>query len=234
MQFNNEIFPSIQEAFVKNEDVVQPKKRPDIAVAWSIKEILIIDDQDYWSGDPYLVAMVTDGLSDKFSVTKRSWQGIVSGDNLDIFDEGLLIYYYEGEAPPFLDLKLLVMEADKDIDTLHKTVERIQESSGFKDYEADLGKLIVEGASAINPYLAVANTAFDFIAGSLKDQEDDFVGLATCTYTWRFDNLGEGIHPSPDHVERIQIPGQETVKEYNLYRAGDFAFKHEIKIVGLE
>jgi hypothetical protein len=157
------------------------------------------------TGEIYLVTSVADGSEEKpLSIKIETFSGIKRGDTLDIAEEGVSIYQSpSGKLPRYLDIRLQIVESDKELRDAAEIEKAISEQQGFKDIQ----KLLTTLATAANPMLStfidLAGGVIPLIGKLLEMNKDDQICYYAATFTDKFDNLGVGLHShtKPNEVE---------------------------------
>lgn len=151
--------------------------------------------------EPYITSVAVDASgkeNPKIDFNFMPFPKVAKGGTVTMLGDGHLVY---GPKNPgdFVAISVLVMENDKDIQDLGKTVEKIVKSKAV-----DLGmKALILANPGSAAVLGILKELTHFVAGLLKENSDDELFRTEGTFL-------RG-HPVPYHINRAYEVGNDYV-----------------------
>jgi hypothetical protein len=185
----------------------------------SLKELKILRDHDWGSGEIYVVTTILDNSGQKEFKTPI-FHGIKNGDLLPLGPGGMLVGIKsqdEAEDPGlFLDLHGVVMECDSDIRTLGDRIQKAKEKAKFDEIEEMAKNLAEFDPTKLTAIMNGVSIFLDVLVAIMQENKDDYVAQFHDFYL-RQQAFGVGRHP-----------------EKGTYRWQDVELAYSIDMVGYQ
>jgi hypothetical protein len=163
----------------------------------SLKELKILRDHDWGSGEIYVVTTILDNSGQREFKTPI-FHGINDGDLLPLGPGGMLVGIkskQEATDPGlFLDLHGIVMECDSDIRTLGKRIEKAKKEAKFDKIEEIAKTLSAFDPTKLTAIMNGVSVFLDVLVAIMQDNKDDYVAQFHDFYL-RQQAFGVGRHP---------------------------------------
>lgn len=179
------------------------------AVRMSLKSVYVNRVRELGKGEIQVISVVTDGVSQEpIQLYSEVHEKVKRRTALPIGPSGITLYRTntDGEIPPYLDYRILVVELDEDARKAGTLLDQVRQDDQFQSFK----NLLLQVPAFTAPQLALIGAATDFtlniIAKLLKANKDDQLFLLSGSFDNAFDSLGVGFG------EITQGNGNVTVK----------------------